>query len=130
MVYCPLNGLLYGLTAGGGIYGGGAVISFNPATNVEERVWSFGHNNAPYAPYGDLVYDATNQLFYGMSFGGGANNTGTVFSFNPATDSAKGLWHFGYSPGAALPYGNLVLDPNNDAIMALRRRVAIITMAP
>ena len=65
LVYCPLNGLLYGLTTSGGIYGGGAVITFDPATNIETKVWNFGHGSAPYAPYGDLVYDATNQLFYG-----------------------------------------------------------------
>jgi uncharacterized repeat protein (TIGR03803 family) len=114
LVYCPLNGLLYGLTVSGGSYQLGAVISFNPATNTEAVAWSFGHAvNSVASTYGDLVYDATNQLFYGMSFGGGANNTGTVFSFNPATDSIKQIWHFGFGAGPALPYGNLVLDPNN-----------------
>jgi len=136
LVYCPLNGLLYGLTPGGGVYDGGAVITFDPATNTEKRVWSFGHGTSAASPYGDLVYDATNQLFYGMSFGGGRNGTGTVFSLNPATDSARVLWNWGYSPGASLPYGNLVLNPNNNLYYGLTQSGgnyndgAIITLNP
>ena len=137
LVYCPLNGLLYGLTAGGGKYGNGAVISFNPANNTEAVAWNLGHaSNGPASPYGDLVYDANNHLFYAMTFGGGDNAIGCVFSFNPAIDSIKQLWNFGYNGGANLPYGNLVLNPNNGLYYGMTSQGgnnndgAIITLNP
>jgi uncharacterized repeat protein (TIGR03803 family) len=114
LVYCPLNGLLYGLTSGGGSHQQGAIISFNPTNDSEEVAWSLGRSsNGVEVPYGSLVYDGTNQVFYGMSFGGGNHNTGTVFSFDPVAISEKELWSFGYGAGPALPYGNLVPDPDN-----------------
>lgn len=114
LVYCPQNGLLYGLTVSGGSHQLGAIIAFNPATDSEYVAWSLGRSsNGVSGTYGDLVWDASTQLFYGMSFGGGNHNTGTVFAFDPANDSIREIWYFGYGPGPSLPYGNLVLDPNN-----------------
>ncbi len=114
LVYDSNNGLYYGMTFYGGIYSsGGTIFSFNPATNKDSVVWSFGGGTDGNGPYGNLVYDASNELFYGMTHAGGTNAGGTIFSFNPAKDSEKVLYNFGAVDDGADPQGNLVYDSIN-----------------
>jgi uncharacterized repeat protein (TIGR03803 family) len=113
LVYDAAKGLFYGMTSGGGTNGKGAIISFNPSTNAEAVVWDFGSGSDGANPGADLVYDAVNGLFYGMTTYGGNNSNGTIISFNPSTNAEAVLWSFGGVGDGAYPYGDLVYDAYN-----------------
>jgi uncharacterized repeat protein (TIGR03803 family) len=96
-----VNGILYGTTAGGGIYGDGAAYALDPGTGVETVLYSFcikGEYCLDGAfPQGGLI-DVKGK-FYGMTEGGGANDFGdggggTLFSLDPTTGKEKVLYSF------------------------------------
>lgn len=100
------------MTSLGGTFNAGSIISFNPTSNSEKMLWSFGNNMDGNTPLGDLVYNSGNHLFYGMTQGGGNVNEGegVVISFNPATLRDSVLWSFGNGTDGQNPLGNLVYD--------------------
>jgi uncharacterized repeat protein (TIGR03803 family) len=112
--------LYYGTASAGGYVpnGGmlgtdGIIFSFNPANNQVKTLWKFGMTpNDANTPSGNLVYDPSKGLYYGISWSGGAYNYGTIYSFNPANDAEKVLYSFGGSIGD--PTGTLVYDPENE----------------
>ena len=107
------NGLYYGTTKIGGAYDQGAIFSFDSATGSITLQGSFaadGSNGAN--PYAALT-PAGNGLYYGTTFGGGANGQGAIFAFDSATGSITLQGSFaadrsnGANPYAALtPAGN------------------------
>jgi uncharacterized repeat protein (TIGR03803 family) len=113
LVFDPANGLFYALTSSGGLYDLGAIISFNPKTNAENLVWSFGNSTDGSYPNGNLLYDAGTGLFFGLTAGGGNNGAGTIISFNPGNNSETVLWSFGSDSDGANPYGSLIYDEAN-----------------
>jgi len=75
------NGLLYAMSWGGGLHGGGAIYTLDPSTNAYAEVYQFNKPTGE-LPHGNFTYTA-NGKFYGTTFRGGANDSGTVFSYNP-----------------------------------------------
>jgi uncharacterized repeat protein (TIGR03803 family) len=137
LVYCPLNGLYYGVTVGGGDSAQGSIYSFNPVTGKDSTVWSFGNiDSSCYCcnrgaaegymdgkwPSGELIFYPDSGLFYGttsaVNCGLCAANfsTGTLFKFNPVTNKERIIDVFGnYTFGctfetinANYPIGQLV----------------------
>ena len=114
LVYNPSNGLFYGMNSIFGSHNGGTIFTFDPSSNAEHVVWNFGTDSDGYQPHGDLVYDANNGLFYGMTYYGGRyNNAGTIISFDPSTNIEHVVWNFGVDSDGANPTGSLVYDPAN-----------------
>jgi uncharacterized repeat protein (TIGR03803 family) len=75
------NGLLYGMTSGGGANGWGVIFSINPNGSGFQVLSSFGSgSNSGSQPTGSLVLSG--NMLYGCA-GGGVNGNGTIFSFNP-----------------------------------------------
>ncbi|HXB10345.1 MAG TPA: choice-of-anchor tandem repeat GloVer-containing protein [Bacteroidia bacterium] len=109
LAYDATNGLYFAMTSGGGSHGAGSIISFNTSTNAEALVWSFGGPGDGSSPYGDLIYDTATHLFYGMTYAGGANNKGTILSFNPGTNTETVINSFNGTDGAT-PYGSFTYD--------------------
>jgi uncharacterized repeat protein (TIGR03803 family) len=106
-------GNLYGTTYGGGTSGYGTIFKLTPGSSgwTESVLHSFtGANDGKY-PYGDLILDATGNL-YGTAFQGGGPGYGVVFEMLP---SSKGGWRervlhtFGNAPSAN-PVAGLVMD--------------------
>jgi len=93
------NGLIYGTTTNGGSNGCGAIFKMSSA-GVLTPLYSFT-NGADGAHPGPALTQGTNGLLYGVTSGGGANNSGTIFQittngvFSPlysfATSAAAGL---------------------------------------
>lgn len=86
-------GNLYGVTGLGGTEGGGAVFELTPTTGgswTENVLHNFAFNNITDGsnPYGQLIVDASGNLF-GTTSGGGTSGGGTVFELMPA---AGGTW--------------------------------------
>jgi uncharacterized repeat protein (TIGR03803 family) len=94
-----LNGILYGMTSGGGAYGYGTVFSIDPNTGAETVLYSFcSQSNCADGdfPYGTLI-DVRGKL-YGTTVVGGMYGDGTVFSLDPNTGAETVLYSFSGSP--------------------------------
>lgn len=108
------DGNLYGMTSAGGANGTGVVFEINFSTHAYSLLYSFGaqtHDGAN--PYGSLI--EVNGTFYGMTAGGGANSLGTVFAFNPTTNTETPLYAFGTTAtDGANPYGSLLAGSNGN----------------
>ena len=84
------NGRLYGLTYDGGTSNKGTLYSVDSAlSSVVVHHHFNGANGA--TPYDELTYDSTSAKFYGATSQGGAGNIGTIFSFDPATNTLTTL---------------------------------------
>ncbi len=85
IAYDSANGMFYGTTQHGGTNGNGTIFEFNPVTNEETPLYSFGSASSgdPVGPYLSPVYDPANETFYVTSTGGGADGKGTIFEFIP-----------------------------------------------
>ena len=72
----------YGTTLGGGTNGSGGTV-FRISTNVQQltRLYAFTSGNDGKYPIGGLV-QGSDGCFYGTTYGGGMNNSGTVFKIN------------------------------------------------
>jgi len=71
------DGNLYGVAAGGGLYGYGVIFRITPARQYTV-LHSFNFEEAEYAGSGGLV-QATDGNFYGTLSGGGANQLGLLY---------------------------------------------------
>jgi uncharacterized repeat protein (TIGR03803 family) len=76
------NGNLYGMTEAGGTNNGGVIFSYNPFTTAYTVLENFNGTNGS-NPLGNLMQASDGNL-YGMTYEGGANNVGVIFSYNPS----------------------------------------------
>jgi len=118
-------GNLYGTTLYGGIYGGGSVFELSPRTGggwTEKILHNFDNTTLEdgYSPYGNLVLDASGNL-YGTTVLGGNNSLeglGTVFELKPKTGGGwteQILYNFGNNAtDAVYPYAGLILDSSGN----------------
>lgn len=80
------NGMLYGMTAAGGINSDGTLFEYDPATEILTKKLDFDDIATGHSPYGSLM-QANNSKLYGMTVSGGINSDGTLFEYDPATDT-------------------------------------------
>lgn len=105
--------LFYGMTYSGGTnLDPGTIYTFNPSTNRDNVIWDLGNGSDGFAPKGNLIYDRTTRLFYGMTEGGGSYDRGSIISFNPSTNRDSLLWSLGSGTDGATPYASLVYYAN------------------
>jgi uncharacterized repeat protein (TIGR03803 family) len=108
---------LYGTTSAGGKEDFGTIFSYNPATTEYKLLYSFtlDFKKGRY-PDGQLL--RVGKLLYGTTNEGGNKGCsnlagcGTLFSFDPATNSLKILYSFSGGADGGTPRGNLVLFNN------------------
>ncbi len=99
------NGMLYGMTYSGGNSNEGTIFSYDIASATFNSLYSFdGIGGA--SPYGSLM-QASNGLLYGMTYQGGINDYGVIFSFDPVTSSYVDIYDFPDSTGS-FPQGSLI----------------------
>jgi uncharacterized repeat protein (TIGR03803 family) len=105
---CPniSRAALFGVTAGGGTKGGGAIIKFKPATNDLTVLKSF--ESIAYDPANGKLLQASDGKLYGMTAQGGSSDVGVIFSFNPLDGTYTKLKDFDNANGAN-PRGGLIL---------------------
>ena len=103
------NEKFYGMTSQGGLNDAGTIFSFEPAnSNTYTSLYSF--DNISGSPLGGSLIQTSDGKLYGMTFAGGVNNRGTIFSFDPDPtnpDPYSKLHDFDVVNGAN-PYGSLV----------------------
>ena len=78
------NGDLYGTTSFGGTHGEGTVFKITPSGNLTTLYDFCSQTNCTdgSSPYAGLI-QAGDGNFYGTTYGGGANRSGTVFKITP-----------------------------------------------
>ena len=103
------NGLLYGMLYRGGLYTHGYIFSYNISTSVFTNIHDFNDTLGKW-PEGSLI-QANNGKLYGMTYRGGINNGGVIFSIDINTNLYSVLYNFNSSSGFG-PTGNL-LQANN-----------------
>jgi uncharacterized repeat protein (TIGR03803 family) len=130
LVYQSGDGLYYGLTYTGGSKFQGTVFSFNPANNKDSVLWNFGNGSDGTEPWGDLIYNSDDGLYYGMATVGGSNNAGAIFSFNTATHKDSILWNFGNGTDGEFPFGSFVLYTPSTGINAINKSSSNIDVYP
>ena len=108
------NGLLYGMTAGGGVNSAGIIFSFDPANpaNPPADLFDFNYNNADNGIVIDAsLMQASNGKVYGMTAQGGINNAGVLFSFDRSTNTYTDLVIFNGANGK-YPTGSFMQASN------------------
>lgn len=84
------NNKFYGMLGNGGIGNLGIIFSYDPVSHVLAKLYdisNLGSSNSDPASY----FTMYNGKLYGCTNGGGANSNGTIFSFDPATNTAVSL---------------------------------------
>ncbi|KFF21639.1 choice-of-anchor tandem repeat GloVer-containing protein [Chryseobacterium sp. JM1] len=104
------NGKIYGMTQTGGASNNGVIYQYDLVTNNYSKLYEFSNSMNGKIPYGSLTI-APNGKFYGVTQYGGTANKGTLFEFNPATNSYAKLRDFEGSFGVS-PSGSLCLGSN------------------
>ncbi len=103
---CPAtDGRLYGLAAEGGAFGTGLIFSYDPTANTVTKKKDIQSATDGGSALGRMTQASDGKL-YGMMTIGGDYNSGTLFSFDPATSAYTKLHDFDYINGAS-PYGTL-----------------------
>jgi uncharacterized repeat protein (TIGR03803 family) len=101
------NGKYYGLTSFGQAAGGGILFEYDPATSAYTNKLEFTGTVNGANPRGSLIR-ATNNLLYGLTTNGGANNLGVMFEYNAATNTYTKIYDFGGAADGSHPNGALV----------------------
>jgi len=105
------DGKLYGMTHIGGGNSLGALFSFNPVSNTYIKHIDFAGSSNGSKPTGGLT-QASNGKLYGMTPEGGISFHGTIFSFDPITQSLVKIIDFNNTQNGRQPYGSLIQASN------------------
>ncbi len=105
------NGELYGLTSLGGLFGSGAIFQYDTATVTYTNLYDFDGTLSGGSPNGSLLQATTGKL-YGLTFNGGANSAGTLFSYDYKTSTFSSKFSFDGAAHGSAPNGSLVEGAN------------------
>jgi uncharacterized repeat protein (TIGR03803 family) len=103
------GGVLYGMTYDGGNFDSGCVFSIDTNGSHYKNMLDFNGPNKGMYPYGDLVLSG--KTLFGMTYGGGANDSGCIFSIDTNGANYKDLTDFNRAKGY-YPEGSLTLVNN------------------
>ncbi len=99
----------FGMTYGGGAYGYGVIFSIDTNGAGYKDIFNFNDTNGAYPQSVSLaVYE---DKLYGITYQGGINDSGVIFSIDTDGSGYKDLVDFTYSKGY-FPYGFLTLVGN------------------
>jgi uncharacterized repeat protein (TIGR03803 family) len=106
ILYDSADGLFYGMTSKGGLFGYGVIFSYDPRTGKDSVRLSFNGFNGK-APAGTLILGPDSML-YGLAQYGGTHDSGTLFKFNPMNDQVEILFNMTRASGG-MPYASPTL---------------------
>ena len=104
------NGLLYGMTNYGGTNNLGTLFSYDIVNNIYTDLHQFDFPTGGGPLYGGLI-QATDGKLYGMTFHGGADSLGVIFSFDLSNNTYTDVYNFDGVHGDA-PEGGLIQASN------------------
>lgn len=118
-------GLLYGTSRYGGSSNNGTIYKYSIATNALTKIHDFNNTNGS-SPIGSLV-KANDGKLYGLAEYGGAQNTGVLYSIDPANDSYSVVKEGG--AGIGLPTGSPIVA-SNGKIYWIHDRDGVFSYSP
>jgi RHS repeat-associated protein len=101
------NGLLYGTTSKGGANNFGTIFSLNTNGTGYATLYAFINGTDGANPESGLIQGIDLRL-YGTANSGGANNSGTVFAFDPTGNYFATLYTFTNSNDGAFPQAGVI----------------------
>ncbi len=105
------NGKLYGMTFQGGLNNFGVLFEYDLSSNTFTKKLDFESATNGSNPYGTLLR-ASNDILYGMTYGGGSSDYGVMFSYEPAVNIYTKLIDFDGINNGRNPYGSLMQASN------------------
>ncbi|GEM_PF-1371452 len=99
---------LYDVSSNGGVNGMGCIYKIKPDGTNYTKIIDFNGTSNGKNPYGALVLFDSN--LYGMTYGGGANNLGTIFKVSIDGTAYSKLLDFAGTTNGSNPYGSLTLS--------------------
>ncbi len=111
------NGKFYGMTRNGGISvlsdksGYGVIFEFDPVTNIYTKKIDFDGLNKGRNPESSLI-KASNGKLYGLTAFGGLYDKGTLFEYDPLTNTFVKKIDFDSINNGSHPYGALIEASN------------------
>lgn len=103
------DNILYGVTSTGGSYGAGVIFHIDCTTGLQTIDYSLPLLIDGKNPWAELT-DGGNGKFYGMTIGGGANGMGTIFEWDPTTNTCTKKINFDGVGKGSSPHGSLTLN--------------------
>ncbi len=108
------NGKLYGMASMGGIYNKGVLFECNPITGEYSKKLDFDGIAMGSTPTGSLFQTSSGDL-YGVTTGGGINDKGVLFEYDPVTNVYTKMIDFGGSGTGSYPVISL-MEASNDKL--------------
>lgn len=115
------NGLFYGTTQTGGLYGDGTIFSLSTNGEVTTLLPFDGTNGA--TPMAGLTQSSEPGTFYGTTAYGGSNGAGTIFKVHPS-GVLYTVYSFASNDDSANPFTPLTLDAAGDVYGAAQNNAA------
>lgn len=107
-----ISGVLYGSSYAGGTYSHGVLWKYDTTTSTFTPLHQMNNSATPsegYYPYGGLTTDGSGNL-YGTNIYGAVSGVGTVWKYNPGSNTFTVLHVFTGNPDGAYPEGGVVYD--------------------
>ena len=98
---------LYGAGVGGGANSNGTIWSFDTSTNTFNNLHDFSSSTDGSNPSGGIVLSGT--TLFGAASAGGANTSGTIWSFDTSTSNFSNLHDFSAASDGTNPLGGVAL---------------------
>jgi uncharacterized repeat protein (TIGR03803 family) len=118
------DGQLYGMTYQGGVNNMGVLFQFDPTTYIYTKKNDFNGSTNGSTPWGSLM-QASNGKLYGMNYGGGTNNMGVLFQYDPTSSIYTKKLDFAGANGST-PTSNLIeITVNTVGINTLEKELAL-----
>jgi len=114
-----LNGKLYGSTTKGGSSGYGLIFEYDPTTNICIKKIDL-NSTTGYNNYGGLSI-ASNGKIYGLTYGGGTSSNGTLFEYDPITNTLTKKIDFNGTTQGGYPNGT-VFQASNGKLYGLTQQ--------
>ncbi len=117
------NNLFYGLTFIGGANNVGVIFEYNKTTNSYTKKIDLQTSTGS-LPVGSLL-NASNGKLYGLTSGGGASSFGTLFEYDPSTNTYTKKADFNGNTSTQLggvPYGSLVEYSGNGKLYGMTKQ--------
>lgn len=106
------SGDMYGITNAGGAFNAGSLyelVAESGGAYSESILLSFDSNDGS-LPYGNVIFDASGNL-YGTATAGGSSGNGVLFELTPDGGSWNETILYAFPTGGYNPDGNIALDP-------------------
>lgn len=102
------NGKLYGTTRGGGLNNSGVLFEYDLSTNTLINKYNFGNSPSDgHGPVGSLL-EALDGKLYGMCYGGGVEDDGILFQYDPVSNVFSQKIDFYVNTTGGFPTGSLM----------------------